>query len=271
MHTKINGINYFYKDEGNGPTIIFIHGLGENADSWNKQINYFKKSFRVIAPDLRGHYRTEDGNIADITLHQFSEDIITLLDYLKIDKAHLVGLSMGGIILQEITRKYQHRINTLSICNSTAYASPEALAGLNVRLMMIKNMSMDDMANFIVTACLPSKHDPDVYKEAFEIFRKNRKEAYTASTIATFSVDFRDHLKNINLPTFILCGENDIATPVFAGKYINDNIKNSKMEIIPGVGHLSKLEAPNLFNKAIAEFLQQFEPEAVKCLTSDCK
>jgi 3-oxoadipate enol-lactonase len=266
MYANINGIKYYFVDEGKGSAIIFIHGLGENADSWKHQLNYFKKSFRVIAPDLRGHHRTEDGNVSDITLYQFSEDIIALLDLLKVDKAHFVGLSMGGIILQEITIKYQNRIITLSICNSTAYASQEALAGLNERLNMIKNVSMDDMANFIVTACLPAKHDPNVYKEAFEIFSKNRKEAYTASTKATFSVDFRDHLKHINLPTFVLCGENDIATPVFAGKYIHDNIKNSTMNIIPGVGHLSKLEAPKLFNEAIAEFLLPFEAEAVKSL-----
>ena len=66
---------------------------------------------------------------------------------------------------------------------------------------------------------------------------------------ATFSIDFRNDLQNIYIPTFILCGEKDIATPVFAGKYLHEHIKDSKMHIIPGVGHLSKLEAPELLIK----------------------
>ena len=182
MYTEINGIKYYYVDEGQGPAIIFIHGLGENADSWIHQIEYFKKGFRVIVPDLRGHYRTEDGNVNDISIYQFSEDIIALLNHLNIEKAHFVGLSMGGIILQELTKKYQNRMITMSICNSTAFAAPEALAGLATRIEMIKMSTMDQMANFIVTACLPAGYNPHVFREAFEVFRKNRHAPYLAST-----------------------------------------------------------------------------------------
>ena len=258
MYATINGIKYYYVDEGQGPVIIFIHGLGENADSWKYQIEHFKKNYRVIAPDLRGHYRTEDGNVDDISIYQFSEDVIGLLDHLNVGKAHFIGLSMGGIIVQELTKKYQNRMISISICNSTAFAAPEALAGLSTRLEMIKSVTMNQMADFIVTACLPAGYNPQVYKEAFNVFSKNRQAPYLASTKATFSIDFRKDLKNIDVPTFVLCGEKDIATPVFAGRYIHENIKNSKMHVISGVGHLSKLEAPDLFNGAISSFIEKY-------------
>ena len=266
MYTTINGIKYYFKDEGTGPVMILLHGLGENADSWRFQTEYFKNNFRVIVPDLRGHHRTEDGNISEISIDQFSEDIISLLNFLKVEKAHFIGFSMGGIILMKLTEKYQKRMISLSICNSASYVPPNIFTSLTDSIAMTNCMTMDSIAHFVVTTCLPEKYDQKVYNEAFETFRKNRKDPYIAARTATFSIDYRDILKKITTPTFILCGSEDAATPVYSGEYMHDNIKNSKMQIIPGVGHLSKLEAPDLFNKAIADFLYSFEQKAIKAL-----
>ena len=88
------------------------------------------------------------------------------------------------------------------------------------------------------------------------MFKNNRQIPYVAATAATFSIDFRPILADIKTPTLIIVGELDMITPVWAAEYLHKNIPNSKLIIIPGVGHLSKLESPVLFNKALREFLQ---------------
>ncbi|MFA6074285.1 MAG: alpha/beta fold hydrolase [Negativicutes bacterium] len=251
---QINGVRMNYIDEGTGAGIIFVHGLGESALSWRNQTDYFKAKYRVIAMDLRGHGASRGGE-AEITMEQFAADIIALLDALMIDKAHFVGLSMGGLVCQELTRTAQERMLSLSLCNTAAFVGGGAAGKLPERLEMIERISMDAMADFIVRACMPYDFAQSVYDEAFNIFRQNRKEPYKLATTATFSVDFRDCLKSVRVPTCVVVGERDQSTPVSAAQFINENIKGSKLEILPGVGHLSKLENPQLFNSTIERFL----------------
>jgi pimeloyl-ACP methyl ester carboxylesterase len=258
MYIQLDDLKMFYYDNHatHKPVMVFIHGLGENLNSWHNQIDYFKTDYRVIAMDLRGHNRTDDGTKA-ITIKQFAADVIALLDVLQIQQAHIVGLSMGGIIAQQLAIDYPERILTLSLCDTACYATDEAKAKLDGRIEMIKSISMDEMANFIVTACLPAKYDQKIYDEAFAIFRVNRQAPYLAATVATFSIDFRNDLPKITLPTLVFTGELDKATPVEAAECIHKLIPHSEMHVIPGVGHLSKLEKPGEFNQLIEDFLSR--------------
>ncbi len=258
MYINLDDFEMYYIDnqKTDKPVLIFIHGLGENLDSWQNQIEYFGDNYRVIAMDLRGHNRSTDGT-KPITIKQFAEDIIALCDKLGITKAHFVGLSMGGIVCQQLAIDHQERMLTVSLCNTASYATDEAKAKLADRISMIKAVTMDEMADFIVTACLPPDYQQKIYDSAYSIFRLNRKEPYMAATIATFSIDFRNQLNSITIPTLVLTGEFDKATPPEATKFIHQNISNSEMHIIPGVGHLSKLENPTEFNRLINNFLSK--------------
>lgn len=258
MEIQLNDFKMYYVDnqKQNKPVLVFIHGLGENLDSWTNQLAYFDADYRVIAMDLRGHHRSDDG-IKPITIKQFAADVIELCDKLDIQKANFVGLSMGGIICQELAINYPGRMISVALCNTASYASEEAKAKLDGRLAMIKSVTMDEMADFIVTACLPAKFDQKIYDQAFAIFRLNRKEPYMAATIATFSIDYRDDLSKITIPTLIFTGEFDKATPPEASEFIHNMIKHSTLHIISGVGHLSKLEKPAEFNQLIFNFIQK--------------
>lgn len=256
MEIQLDDFNMYYVDNQrkDKPVLIFIHGLGENLDSWTNQLTYFDNDYRVIAMDLRGHYRSEDGT-KPITIKQFADDVILLCDKLAITQAHFVGLSMGGIICQQLAIDYQDRMFSVSLCNTASYATDEAKAKLDSRLAMIEAVSMDEMADFIVTACLPPVYDQRIYDQAFAVFRLNRKTPYMAATRATFSIDYRNDLCKITIPTLVFTGEFDKATPVEASEFIHAQIPHSEMHVISGVGHLSKLEKPAEFNQLIANFL----------------
>lgn len=245
-----------YIDEGCGEAIVFIHGLGESALSWQHQIDYFRDKYRVIAMDLRGHGDSFGGE-TDISMTQFAADVLALLDALCIGRAHFVGLSMGGLICQELTKTAQSRMSSLVLSNTAACVAEGAAGRLPERLAMIDSISMEDMAEFIVRACMPYAYDQQVYDSAYNIFSKNRREPYKLATTATFSVDFRDCLERISVPVLVIVGELDQSTPLAAAQFIHEGIMGSMLEILPGVGHLSKLENPELFNKVVEAFLNQ--------------
>jgi 3-oxoadipate enol-lactonase len=256
MYIKINDLNMYYYDSGQSDkqALVFIHGLGENLDSWKSQLDCFSSGYRVIAMDLRGHHRTNDGDKA-ITIDQFAQDVITLLDTLAIEKAHFIGLSMGGLICQQLAVDYASRIYTLVLCNSACYYSKAARENLSAYSDMVRAVTMDEMAMLITRRCLPDQYNQRVYDLAFNIFRLNRKEPYIAAMIATFTFDFRTKLNKILVPVLIFTGSEDKATPPTASKLIHNLIPHSELHIIQGVGHLSKLENPIAFNQLITNFL----------------
>lgn len=267
MMARINGINIYYEDIGEGPVLMFIHGLGENAESWRYQIDVFSKSFRVIAMDLRGHHRSEDGN-EEISIPLFATDIISLMNYLDIYNAHFIGLSMGGLICQELTINNQDRMLSMTLSDSAGYyPEPMSTVGLKKRLQRIDSMSMEELGELIArTACKPNV-DKDILQKAIGIFGLNRYIPYRQATYATLKSDYRKYHKDIFIPTFISVGEKDPVTPIEFSQYLNENIVGSKMQIIPDASHLSKMDNAPKYNLALAEFLAPFEPEpAIKIL-----
>lgn len=262
MIVKVNDINLYYEDMGEGPAIVFIHGLGEESASWKYQMEYFKKSFRVISMDLRGHGNSEDGN-EFITMDLFAEDIISLLNELKIEKAHFVGLSMGGLICQELTRKYQHRMLSMTLSDAAGFYPEEmATTGLETRLERIKTMPMKEVGTIIAKAASKPDIDEKELSWVIEMFQKNRPKPYAQATESTLKADYKNIHELISIPTLILVGKLDPVTPISFAQYLNEHIKDSKMQIIPAASHLSKIDNPTGFNKALLEFLAAYETKA---------
>jgi pimeloyl-ACP methyl ester carboxylesterase len=253
----INDIKLCYYDNLNlnHPPIIFIHGLGENLHSWKHQIQFFNLNYRVVAMDLRGHGATTDGN-KKISIEQFVEDLIAFLDYLNISQAHFVGLSLGGMICQQLTHLHQSRILSLVLANTSAFPTDMGNFPLSVRLEFVKNTPIDVLANFITKNCLPkNNYSPNLYAEILTMFSDNRSIPYLAATAVAFSFDFRDKIDNIKVRTLIIVGEYDVVTPVWAAQFLQQHITNSTLVVISNAGHLTKLEQPQQFNQTVNNFL----------------
>ncbi len=253
QYVKLDDINIFYYDNQNfaKPVIIFLHGLGESLESWQYQLDHFNLDYRVIALDLRGHGKTGDGS-KNITMRQFAHDILELLNILKIEKAHFVGLSMGGMICQELTKLSQERMLSIVLSNTASY---NAHPNLSDQIKWVKSVDLNTIAKLSADICLPKIYNQELYKNVVELFSHNRKPAYVEASIATMSIDFRNILANIKVPTLIITGELDLLTPIAMAKFIQDNISNSELFIIPGAGHLSNLEQPHVFNLGVTNFI----------------
>lgn len=254
MRAKVNGTELEYIDKGSGKnTIVFIHGLGENADSWRYQIEYFSKKARVIAMDLRGHGESEDGNIS---LDTFVEDIRTLLDKLSVKDVILCGLSMGGAISMAFYSKYPERVKAMVLSDtSSGFSRETAERMLSQRMDYIENKGMEELGKFIANGALSENADEALREEVRKMFASNKVGPYKEATKVAILSNLDDVLPKIKVPVLIMVGEKDKTTPLELARHLNENIKGSELRVIPGAGHLSKLEKPDLFNKNMDEFL----------------
>ena len=166
-------LNYYDNGNVGKPALIFLHGLSQNLTMWNNQCIEFDLKYHVIAMDLRGHGFTSSGNVYP-SMARYAQDIINLLNFLHIKVAHFVGLSLGGMICQELTRQHQNCIHSMTLCNTTAYLTdftqliiPEGLQ------TYINNVNQPDMV-----------------------------------------IDFREIMGRITVPTLIIAGEYDMITPL---------------------------------------------------------
>lgn len=267
MLAQINGINIYYEEKGEGPPLVFVHGLGDNGDCWRMQTKVFSAGFRTIVMDQRGHHRSGDGDTT-ITLDHLREDLIALLDYLKIDKAHFVGHSMGSKVVQEIVTHHQDRFLTMTLC-STCADFGNAAEFLKPRLERIASLNMEQLgAAVAMAACLPDfpERNPKVYQEIKQVFQSNRTEPYSQCTavIGDPRCDHRASLPNVKVPTLIMVGVEDKTTPVRDSQFLNLLIPGSFLVIIPQAAHMIPLENPSAVNLALAQFLAAWEPEAIQ-------
>ncbi|MDU2065067.1 MAG: alpha/beta hydrolase [Sporomusaceae bacterium] len=256
MLAQVNGIQLYYETAGEGEAIVFIHGLGENSSSWQRQMEAFQKTHRVIAMDLRGHGQSED-NDAVITMELFAQDVLGLMDILHIDQAHFVGHSMGGLISQEIAAHNLSRILTMTLSDSAGfYPPPMGTTGLETRLHNIDTLPMAQMAATIATvACRPDV--PESVKADIEaMFAQNRKKSYREATIATLQADYRHEHHKMTVPVLLLVGEFDQTTPLSYAQFLLEALPNATLKVISQAAHMTKMENPTEYNALLSEFLQ---------------
>jgi pimeloyl-ACP methyl ester carboxylesterase len=254
MRAKVNGTEIAYVERGKGKnTIVFVHGLGENKESWRYQTEHFSKKTRTIAVDLRGHGESGDSNIS---LDIFVEDLRALIDKLGAKEIILCGLSMGGAISMAFYSKYPERVKAMVLSDtSSGFSRETAERMLSQRMDYIENKGMEELGKFIANGALTENASEDLREEVRKMFASNKIGPYKEATKVAILSNLDDVLPTIKVPVLIMVGEKDRTTPVELAKHLNERINGSELRIIPGAAHLTKLEKPELFNSYMEEFL----------------
>ena len=248
-------IELHYMEQGSGEALILIHGLGANADNWRPQMDALSNHYRVIAVDLRGHgqsgFRVEE----PITVRAFADDVMALVKHLGIDQAHFGGISLGGMIALEIFVRYGLQVKSLILADTTAWFPPpsarQELLGLFDRL------EMAEWGNLMAGRVLRREAPPDQRQAIARMLGANRRASYRPGLIATFESDYRWVLPQIDLPTLILVGKEDQATPLSYVRYLHKAVKGSVLKIISKAAHFSNLENPAAFNWQVQAHLKR--------------
>jgi 3-oxoadipate enol-lactonase len=261
MFIVANGIKINYEISGrkDGPVVMLSHSLASSLKMWEPQMGMLESHFRVLRYDTRGHGKSET-TPAPYTLEILGEDALGLLDELGMDRVHWVGLSMGGMIGQSIALNHSPRPLSLSLCDTSAMIPAEAQPIWDERIEGVRRKGMESQLETTMERWFTPSFlslDPPMLTLIKEEFLATPAEGYIGCAGAIRRLNYLERLNEINLPTFIMVGEDDPATPVSASQAIHKHIKNSKLVILPFTRHLSNVEQAEAFNTHLLKFLKE--------------
>ncbi|WP_300570395.1 alpha/beta hydrolase [Flavobacterium sp.] len=260
LSIAVNNFNLSYDDvgEGNIP-IIFLHGYPFDKTMWLGQLDFLKLSYRLIACDIRGFGESKDEESA-LSIDMFGDDLIQFMDQLNIDKAVVCGLSMGGFIALNAHQKFPNRFESLILCDTQCIA--DTAEGKAKRYATIDEIIENGVTSFN-EGFIKKVFHKDSLTEKKELVEQLRGVVFSNSeqiiihglvALAERS-ESCSTLSEITVPTLIICGREDIVTPLSESEFMNANIKGSILKVIDKAGHVSNLEQPEVFNIHLSEFL----------------
>ena len=263
MKAVVNGAEVYYIDVGSSGAlpIVLIHGFPFNYEMWRPQIEVLENNFRVIAYDIRGHGNSgiSDGQYM---IDFFVDDLVGLLNHLKIEKAVLCGLSMGGYIALRTVERNPERVKALILADTQSKPdSNEAKLKRAASIGAIKKLGVKPYAESFVKAVFATdsltKKTATVEK-INQIIQMNSSLGICGALLALASrTDTTEALPAIKVPTLILVGENDKLTPPSASHEMYSKIPKSEIHLISNAAHMSNLENPDEFNKHVLNFLSK--------------
>jgi len=259
---NVNGVGLHYEEHGSGlETILFIHGLLMNLHMFDAQVEAFKSQYRCIAFDLRGQGKSEVTSTG-YDMDNLAEDTVELIKALNCGPCHFVGLSMGGFIGMRLAIHHPQLLRSLSLLETSADPEPkENVRGYRMMALTGRLFGFGLLAKKL-SAILFGRDflSDEAKKETREHWQNQIRGNHRAgSSRAAMAVIKRkgvyEHLGQINTPTLIVVGPQDVATVPAKSKRMHDAIANSEMVIIAGAGHSSSLEKPAEVTRALTAFI----------------
>jgi pimeloyl-ACP methyl ester carboxylesterase len=272
--TQIDGRDANHVDVGEGPTLVFVHGLGASWQSWLENIPEFARDHRVVAMDLPG-FGCSDLPDGDISIEYYANWVFRLLDELGIEAGAVVGNSMGGFIAAEMAIRRPERVQRLAVVSAAVFWQAYRRAQPLVQLARMSDAIVaraltrvtDDVATrprlrawALATAGFRYPHLID--KElAHEMVRSARRtDGFLPALEAMADFPLEEELPKISCPALIVWGAHDTLVPVKDAKRMEDLIPDSRRVVFERTGHVAMLERPDRFNRLLREFLDE-EPE----------
>jgi 3-oxoadipate enol-lactonase len=259
----INGIDLYFIDSGtpSHKVVVFVHGFPFSHEMWKQQIDLLEKDYRVIAYDLRGHGTSGIGD-GQYTLEFFVDDLIGLLDHLRIERAILCGLSIGGYIALRAVERNPERVEGLILCDTQSEAdSNEARLKRAATIRTVKTNGVNAYAEGLVKAVFAPQSitaKAEAVKRIKETIQSNSSLGICGTLLAlAVRTDTTASLPNIKVPTLILVGEHDTVTPPRTSQEMHDKIPNSEFHVISNAAHMSNLENPGEFDRYLLDFLKR--------------
>lgn len=254
-------LSYEVSGPAGAPTILLAHGLATDREMWADVAALLETSFRVIRYDSRGHGRSPAG-VTTFDLADLASDILTLLDREKIVRAHVAGLSMGGMAAMTLALSHADRLDSLIVCDARGDA-PEAYRGSwDDRIAKVKSGGVQAVVEPTIRRWFTDAflQDEAAVERVRAMMLRTSVEGYCRSAEALKGLDCTRHLGSLRLPTLFLVGEQDVGAPIETMKVMHEATPGSQFVVVPEAGHISAMEQPAAVARAILEFLRAAHP-----------
>jgi 3-oxoadipate enol-lactonase len=248
-----------HREKGDGDPVVFLHGVGGDSESWQHQLAAFAAAgFRAIAWDMPGYGGSPA--LDPVTFPGLADALSDLLDDLDIDRAHLVGHSIGGMVAQEFMDRHAGRVRRLVLsATSPAFGRPDGdfqKKFLAARLEPLdRGETMADIARAVVPDLVGDAPDPGGVALATACMERVPADTYRATMRCLVTFDRRDLLPRIAVPTLLLAGAKDTNAPAPMMERMAGKIPGARYVCLEGAGHLAPLERPDAFNATVQRFL----------------
>jgi 3-oxoadipate enol-lactonase len=254
---RVNQIEIYYEIYGKGEPLLLIHGLGSSLRDWEKQIPVFERHFQVIAPDMRGHGRS-DKPPGPYSVSQISDDISQLMEALGIPRFDILGISMGGMVAYQMAVNFPHRIQRLIAAN----CSPELLVrSFKERLivwqreLIVRLIGMRKMGEVLSKRLFIKPEQEELRRIFVERWAKNDKQAYLASMRALLGWSVVDRLDRLTMPVLVISADEDYAFIGDKAAYL-EMMPDATLVVIDDSRHATPAEQPDEFNRVVLDFLE---------------
>jgi 3-oxoadipate enol-lactonase len=257
MKTKANGIDINYQIDGpeGAPWIVFSNSLATSIAMWDDQAAALKGSFRVLRYDQRGHGGT-DAPAGRYPFNTLLADAMGLLDALSIKKAHFAGLSMGGATAAGLAERHPDRFASIIVCDSPCQSTPQSSQQWEERIAIAQKQGIDALVEPTVSRWFPAEtvaKNPPHLDKVRAMFRATPVNGFIGCAAALADHDYASAIATVKCPVLFLVGEKDAPAPAI--RKLNEKLPGSRYVEIPGAGHISNMDRPAEFTKAIRDFL----------------
>ncbi|MBA3243930.1 MAG: alpha/beta fold hydrolase [Actinobacteria bacterium] len=259
--TRRSASSLAFEDRGEGPAVVLVHGHPFDRSMWAPQQEPLGRSFRVIAPDLRG-YGQSPATSGTVTMRQLASDVEALLDDLGVESAAVVGLSMGGLVAMELAIASPDRWWALGLVATTA--EPVTEAERRERLAMaeaLEREGMQPLADAMGERLFGPGCAQDVVDGIVKMMRANNPQGAAAALRGRAErPDYRLGLAALEIPAFVCAGTHDAWSTEAVTQALIDCLNAPTSLLLPKIGHLPNLESPDVFNRELLRFLQAAAP-----------
>jgi pimeloyl-ACP methyl ester carboxylesterase len=261
-YVPVDGAEVFFQEKGEGPALILIHGGGLNRKMWGEQLNFFARYCRVIQYDVRGHGQSKCSRDA----YADHEDLKCVMEYLKIEKAAVMGLSMGGRVAIDFALEHPEKVAVLIPVapglSGFDFADTEKNENYPLFIEALKKGDAGQTAEYMQRMWTDGPHrtpeetDPELRKKVRAMLMETFEGGGFPPHSAWPDPPAVGRLSEINVPTLAVVGDKDMPDILTIVDLLKKNIKGAKVEIVPGAAHMVNMEKPGEFNEIVLEFLR---------------
>ena len=259
MHIKANGITFNYEIDGpeGAPWLVFSNSLATNLSMWNPQAADLRRSFRLLRYDQRGHGGTE-APAGRYTYATLLADAIALFDALGIARSHFCGLSMGGATALGLAELHPDRVDRVVVCDSPAMSTPASAQQWEERIATAQKGGMEALVESTMARWFPPEihaAKPPYLDDVRAMIRATPVNGFIGCSAALADHDYNSAVATVTRPVLFIAGSKDGVTPA-AMKDMSARLNGSRYVELEGAGHISNLDRPTEFTKALREFLE---------------